>query len=90
MGTPLGNPDGYERSSVMTHAAGIRGRLMLVHGLIDENVHFRHTARLLNTLVRERITSELVLFPDERHVPRTEADRVFMEQRVVAFLTEHV
>ena len=90
MGTPQDNPEGYRRSSVMTHAAGIRGRLMLVHGLIDENVHFRHTARLLNALVRERITSELVLFPDERHVPRAEADRVFMEQRVVAFLTEHV
>ena len=90
MGTPEANPGGYERSSVMTHAGGIRGHLMLVHGLIDENVHFRHTARLLNALVRERITSELVLFPDERHVPRAEADRVFMEQRVVAFLTEHV
>jgi dipeptidyl-peptidase-4 len=90
MGTPEDNPDGYARSSVMTHAAGIRGALMLVHGLIDENVHFRHTARLLNALVRARIPSELVLFPDERHVPRAEADRVFMEQRVVAFLAEHV
>jgi len=90
MGTPQGNPDGYERSSVMTHAGAIRGALMLVHGLIDENVHFRHTARLLNALVQERITSELVLFPDERHVPRAEADRLFMEQRVVAFLTQHV
>ncbi len=90
MGTPQENPEGYERSSVMTHLRGVRGRLMLVHGLIDENVHFRHTARLLNALVRERITSDLILFPDERHVPRAEADRVFMEQRVVAFLTEHV
>ena len=90
MGTPEQNPDGYERSSVMTHVAGIRGALMVVHGLIDENVHFRHTARLLNALVRERIESELVLFPDERHVPRSEADRVFMEQRVAEFLTAHV
>jgi dipeptidyl-peptidase-4 len=90
MGTPQANPEGYERSSVMTHVGGIRGALMLVHGLIDENVHFRHTARLLNALVRQRVTSELVLFPDERHVPRSEADRVFMEQRVVAFLTAHV
>ena len=61
-----------------------------MHGLIDENVHFRHTARLLDALVRARITSELVLFPGERHVPRAEADRVFMEERVIAFLTEHV
>lgn len=90
MGTPEGNPGGYERSSVLTHVAGITGRLMLVHGLIDENVHFRHTARLQNALVAHRIEAELVLFPDERHVPRAEADRVFMEQRVVELLTTHV
>jgi dipeptidyl-peptidase 4 len=90
MGTPEENPEGYERSSVMTHVEGIRGQLMLVHGLIDENVHFRHTARLLNALVRVRTESELVLFPDERHVPRAEADRVFMEQRVAAFLRAHL
>ena len=86
MGTPAANPDGYERSSVMHHASGIAGRLMLVHGLIDENVHFRHTARLLNRLVAERVPAELLLFPDERHVPRRQADRVYMEERITAFL----
>jgi dipeptidyl-peptidase-4 len=90
LGTPEENPEGYAASAVTAHVEGIRGQLLLVHGLIDENVHFRHTARLLNALVRARIPSELVLFPDERHVPRSEPDRVFMEQRVVEFLTEHV
>jgi dipeptidyl-peptidase 4 len=91
MGTPASNPGGYERSSVMTHAAGIAdGALLLVHGLIDENVHFRHTARLVNALVRGRVGHELLMFPDERHVPRSEADRVFMEERVVGFLTRHL
>jgi dipeptidyl-peptidase-4 len=90
MGHPRDNPEGYERASVMSHVGGLRGDLMLVHGLIDENVHFRHTARLLNAFVRQRFTSELVLFPDERHVPRAEVDRVFMEQRVVGFLAERV
>ena len=90
MGHPRDNAEGYRRASVMSHVGGLRGDLMLVHGLIDENVHFRHTARLLNAFVRQRFTSELVLFPDERHVPRAEVDRVFMEQRVVGFLGEHV
>ncbi|HUF33877.1 MAG TPA: DPP IV N-terminal domain-containing protein [Acidimicrobiales bacterium] len=90
MGTPASNPEGYRRSSVMTHAEAIRGRLLLVHGLIDENVHFRHTARLVNALIRARVDHELQLFPDERHVPRGEADRVFMEERVVGFLEKHL
>ena len=44
-------------------------RLMLVHGLIDENVHFRHTARLINALIGQRKRYDLVLFPCERHAP---------------------
>ena len=89
MGTPASNPEGYRDGSVMTHVAGLRDRrLLLIHGLIDENVHFRHTARLLNALIAEGIDHELFLFPDERHVPRSEADRAFMEDRIVAFFRD--
>jgi len=88
MGTPQENPDGYEQSSVMAHAAGIRGRLLLVHGLLDENVHFRHTARLIDRLVAERVPYSLLVFPDERHMPRRMEDRAFMEEQVVGFLLE--
>ncbi len=90
MGTPQDNPDGYRRSSVMAHVEAITGRLLLVHGLIDENVHFRHTARLLNALIRAGVHAELLLFPDERHVPRAEADRISMERRISDFLTTHL
>lgn len=86
MGTPGDNPDGYARSSVMAHVEGMRDRhLLLVHGLIDENVHFRHTARLVNALIQARIAYELFLLPDERHSPRSEADRIYLEERIVEF-----
>ena len=86
MGTPAENPDGYRDASVMTHVEGLRDRhLLLVHGLIDENVHFRHTARLLNALVRADLDHRLLLYPDERHVPRGEADRESMEHRIAEF-----
>ena len=85
MGTPESNPQGYEESSLMAHVSGITGRLLLVHGLIDENVHFRHTARLINALIRARISYDLMLFPDERHMPRRLEDRVYMEERIREF-----
>jgi dipeptidyl-peptidase-4 len=89
MGTPAENADGYARSQVMAHVGGLRDRsLLLVHGLIDENVHFRHTARLINALIRAGIRYNLLLFPDERHSPRSLADRVFMEERIRDFLVE--
>jgi dipeptidyl-peptidase-4 len=86
MGTPEDNADGYAASSVLTHLDGMTGDLLLVHGLIDENVHFRHTARLINALVRAGRSYELLLFPDERHLPRREEDRAFMEREVSRFL----
>lgn len=90
MGTPQTNADGYRVSSVMDHVDGITGKLLLIHGLIDENVHFRHTARLINALNRARKPYELLLFPDERHMPRGAADRVYMEERIAAFFEENV
>ena len=50
MGLPHENAEGYRAGSVMAHVDHIQGRLLLTHGLIDENVHFRHTARLVNAL----------------------------------------
>lgn len=85
MSTPADNPKGYAASSVLEHVDEIEGKLMLVHGLIDENVHFRHTARLINALVKARKPYELLMFPDERHMPRAEADRIYMEERIADF-----
>ena len=90
MGTPQSNPEGYKESSVMHHAAHLRGRLLLVHGLIDENVHFRHTARLINALIQARAPYDLLLFPDERHMPRRLADRVYLEEAVCGYFQKYL
>ena len=50
MGDPAVNVTGYRESAIMTHVEALRGKLLLIHGMIDENVHFRHTARLIAAL----------------------------------------
>ncbi|KAK2973591.1 hypothetical protein RJ640_023241 [Escallonia rubra] len=86
MGLPSENQSGYLNSSVMHHADNIKGKLLLVHGLIDENVHFRHTARLVNALVAARRPYELLIFPDARHMPRPLKDRIYMEEQIWDFI----
>jgi dipeptidyl-peptidase-4 len=90
MGLPQENPEGYQRSSVMAHVDKMHGKLLLVHGLIDENVHFRHTARLINALIAAGKDYRLELYPDERHTPRRLADRVYMERRIFQFLADNL
>ncbi len=88
MGTPQNNPQGYKDSSVMEYTQNMKGSLMLIHGLIDENVHFRHTARLINALIKHRKRYDLVLFPCERHSPHKEQDKIYLEDRMLDFIKE--
>lgn len=90
MGTPEENPNGYEVSSIMYYVDNLKGHLMLIHGLIDENVHFRHTARLVNALIRANKPYELVLFPDERHMPRKLDERIYMEERIFEYIRKYL
>jgi dipeptidyl-peptidase-4 len=90
MGLPKDNAAGYEESSVLAHVGDITGQLMIVHGLIDENVHFRHSARMVQAMIAARKPYELLLFPSERHMPRSEGDRVYMEERIRDFFQKHL
>ena len=85
MGLPLENPAGYRAASVLTYAPRIRGRLLLVHGLLDENVHARHTMRLIGVLTESNVTYDLLLLPEERHVPRSKKTKDFVEARIREF-----
>lgn len=86
MGLPYDNEEAYVTGCVMSHIDNMKGKLLLVHGMIDENVHFRHTARLVNALVSARKPYELLIFPDERHMPRRMKDRLYMEERIWEFI----
>ena len=63
---------------------------MLVHGMIDENVHFRHSARLINAMITARKPYDLLLFPEERHMPRRLGDKVYMEDLVCRYFMQHL
>jgi dipeptidyl-peptidase 4 len=88
MSTPQLNPDGYRIGSCMEAVGNLKDsqKLLLIHGLIDENVHFRHTARLITALISARKHYDLLLFPGERHSPRGLEDRIYMEQRIAEYV----
>ncbi len=90
MGTPESNPDGYRESSAMHYAENLTGNILLIHGLLDENVHFRHTARLINALVAAGKDYDLLLFPDGRHSTRKESDRIYLEERIGRYFLKHL
>ncbi len=67
MGLPQDNGDGYRLASPITHADGLRGRLLLVHGSGDDNVHYQGTERLINRLVALGKPFEFMGYPNRSH-----------------------
>ena len=51
MGLPADNAKGYHDGSPISFAEGLKGKLLIVHGTGDDNVHFQGTQRLLNRLI---------------------------------------
>ncbi len=90
MGLPSTNEAGYRASSVLTYVEQLAGKLMLVQGLVDENVHARHIMRLIEALTTAARDYELVLFPEARHMPRNTAHLEYLERQLVEFLNRHL
>jgi dipeptidyl-peptidase-4 len=67
MDTPAENPEGYQTSSVLTHAGKLKGKLLLTHGLRDENVHVQNTFQLISLLEDLYKDVELMVYPESRH-----------------------
>jgi dipeptidyl-peptidase-4 len=67
MDTPQENPEGYDRSSVLAAAEDLHGRLLLVHGGKDDNVHVQNTLQLARKLQEADIPFEMMIYPTNRH-----------------------
>lgn len=67
MGLPNENADGYRRGSAINFAGGLIGRLLLVHGSGDDNVHYQGTERLVNRLVELGKPFDLMVYPNRSH-----------------------
>ncbi|MBX3357480.1 MAG: DPP IV N-terminal domain-containing protein [Phycisphaeraceae bacterium] len=65
--TPQQNPDGYRRSSVVRAAKDLRGRLLLVHGLMDDNVHPQNSMKLAKALQSAGKQFDQAVYPTNRH-----------------------
>jgi len=67
MGLPQDNEEDYRRGSPVTHAAGLAGKLLIVHGSGDDNVHYKGTEVLANVLIAAKKQFTMMEYPNRRH-----------------------
>ncbi|MDX2057974.1 MAG: prolyl oligopeptidase family serine peptidase, partial [Gemmatimonadales bacterium] len=59
--------DNYEAAANKTHAGNLKGKLFLMHGDLDDNVHPAHTIALVDALVKANKSFDLLILPDADH-----------------------
>jgi dipeptidyl-peptidase-4 len=67
MGLPADNPDGYKNGSPITFAKDLNGRLLIVHGTGDDNVHYQGFERLVNKLIADDKNFTMMAYPNRSH-----------------------
>jgi dipeptidyl-peptidase-4 len=65
--TPQNNRIGYDNSSVLKAAKNLSGRLMIIHGQIDDNVHPQNATQLAYELQKANKQFDMMLYPTQRH-----------------------
>jgi dipeptidyl-peptidase-4 len=67
MQTPQNNLEGYKKSSPVNFAKDLHGKLLLIHGAIDDNVHVQNTVQFVYELQKSGKQFQLMLYPKSRH-----------------------
>jgi dipeptidyl-peptidase-4 len=67
MGLPQDNAEGYKTGSPINFADGLRGKLLLIHGSGDDNVHYQGTELLVNRLVELGKPFDFMTYPGRTH-----------------------
>lgn len=90
LGFPKDNAAAYDATNLMKVAGNLRGTLLLVHALMDENVHFQNASSLIDAFITANKPFDLLVFPGERHGYRNPAARRYAYERVVEYLAKHL
>jgi dipeptidyl-peptidase 4 len=67
MSTPEANAEGYAASDAIPRLPNMTGRLLLMHGMADDNVILENSTRVINALQENSQPFELMLYPGQRH-----------------------
>jgi dipeptidyl aminopeptidase/acylaminoacyl peptidase len=90
MDTPQNNPEGYKTSSAVEAAANLHGRLLLIHGEIDDNVHMANTLQMSYALQKANKPFDLMIYPKNRHGVVDAQQRRHMYQMMTDFIQNHL
>ncbi|MEO1325946.1 MAG: S9 family peptidase [Pseudomonadota bacterium] len=83
--------EGYVQGSPITHAKNLKGKLLLVHGTGDDNVHYQGSERLIDELVRHNRQFDFLSYPNRAHgIREREGTQLHLATAMTHYFDEHL
>jgi len=90
MGDPNDGDGRYEASSPLSYATSLSDRLLIVHGMADDNVFFDNTVQMIDALQKAAIPFEMMTYPGKRHGIVGEAETTQMWNMYLEFFNRNL
>ncbi|WP_181304193.1 S9 family peptidase [Rufibacter sp. XAAS-G3-1] len=89
MDTPQENPQGYEQANLLNHVKNLKGKLLMIHGTVDDVVVWQHSQAFLKKAVDEGVLLDYFVYPGHPHNVGGK-DRVHLYRKVTEYFDEHL
>jgi dipeptidyl-peptidase 4 len=90
MRTPQENPTGYDLNSPIHYADRLQGKLLLVHGTGDDNVHFQNSVKMADELIKNNKQFESFYYPNRNHNISGDNTRYHLFTMLTRFVMENL
>lgn len=90
MKMPKENGDGYDEASAIQRIENLKGRLLLVHGIDDNNVFFSNTTSYINALIEAGIQFDMQVYPGKEHSLTGNSTRLHLFNKVLEFFNSNL
>ena len=90
MQEPKQNADGYHEASALDRINRLHGRLLIVHGLDDDNVFFSNTASYIEALINAGVDFDIQVYPGKEHSITGLAHRKHLFTRILRFFDDNL
>ncbi len=85
LGHPATNAAGYQASSVFPYVDGLKGKLLIYHGMADDNVLFTHSTKLFSLLQAKGKSFEMMTYPGSKHAMFGQPVQTHLHQTITEF-----
>ena len=85
MDRPEQNPEGYAANSLLNHTKNLKGKLLLIHGTIDDVVVMQHNEALLKSFVENEVQVDYFVYPMHPHNVMGK-DRAHLMEKVLRYI----